>query len=124
MGGTQRSTAVARKDDAAKPQFSLFPPEVHKELAELYTLGAVKYDEHNYLKGNGLDYSRVADALQRHLNAWQLGEEFDPEDGQPHLISIMWCAATLRMYERHPEYYAGSDNRMHNWLKENHEGRA
>ena len=84
-----------RKDDADKLRYDLIPPEALQGLAYVYTLGARKYDDRNWEKG--LAYGRIYAALQRHLEAWRLGEDHDP-DGQHHLDSVAWCAFALRTY--------------------------
>ncbi len=100
--------ASAKKFDGGKLRFSLIPPDVLRELALVYTIGALKYGDDNYLNGGGLAWRRVIDALHRHLNDWLLGEERDLQDGQHHLASVMWCAATLMLYQ---ERMIGEDDR-------------
>lgn len=88
-----------RKDDAGKNMLSLLPTDAIDELGKVFTLGAKKYSKHNYL--NGMDWSRVQDALLRHYFAWAGGETNDPVDGQHHLASVAWCALALIMYQKH-----------------------
>ena len=47
----------------------------------------------------GMDWSRVYGALQRHLNAWWGGEHTDPETGKSHLWHANCCMAFLTTYE-------------------------
>lgn len=47
------------------------------------TFGAEKYGAQNWR--NGLEWSRVFAAVQRHLLAWNDGETHDPETGINHL---------------------------------------
>lgn len=57
--------------------------------------GAKKYgDEKNYLK---VDHARrrYYAAAQRHLLAWWVGEEKDPETGESHLSHLRCCARIL-----------------------------
>lgn len=93
----------AIKDDSGKARFDLIPPRPLMHLAELYAMGARKYEEdRNWEKG--LDYSRVFAAMMRHAWAFWNGEEIDPVDGQHHLDSVAWCAFALREYRyTHPE---------------------
>jgi hypothetical protein len=86
-----------QKHDGKKLRYDLIPPEALEELARVYTIGAAKYGDNNYL--GGLKWSRVIGAMMRHLEAYRAGEEIDQEDGQLHLASVMWCAATLITYE-------------------------
>ena len=92
----QEQKPEGRKDDSGKLRFDLIPPHALEELAKVYSIGASKYEPYNWLKG--LNWSRVYAAMQRHLHAWRLGEEIDPDNGQSHLSAVMWCAATLIEY--------------------------
>ena len=79
-----------KKYNVGKPMMSLVRPEFIKGTAEGLTYGYTKYDEkrgeiQNYLKGDGFHYSTIYDSLQRHLNAWQSGENIDEESGLHHL---------------------------------------
>lgn len=89
---------AAVKHDAGKLRFDLIPPHALGELARVYTIGAAKYGDHNWKKG--MPWGRVVAALLRHLYAWLRGEDHDPQDGQHHLASVMWCAVTLMEYQR------------------------
>ena len=86
-----------KKLDDRKLRYDLIPAEALEALAEVYTLGARKYGDNNYL--NGIKYSRVYAALVRHLQAFWQGESIDPDDGQYHLASVAWGAFTLLTYE-------------------------
>ena len=95
-----------RKDDSSKLRYDLIPPYALEALAHVYTIGATKYGDDNYL--HGMDWSRVGGALMRHYEAWREGEPEDQEDGQLHLASVAWCAFTLMVYD----YYGiGNDDR-------------
>ena len=91
-----------RKDDTGKLRFDLLPVEPLQRLAEVYTIGAKKYEDRNWQKG--LVWGRVFAALMRHAWSWWGGERLDVVDGQHHLASVAWCALALIEYERtHPE---------------------
>lgn len=66
-------------------------------IARVLQFGAKKYDSHNWRKG--LAWSRVYDALQRHLTAWNDGEDPDPETGLSHLAHAGCCIMFLLEYE-------------------------
>lgn len=72
-----------KKFDTGKPRMSLIPNLALKEIAKVLTFGAKKYDSHNWRKG--LNYSRVMDALLRHLGEFMDGENLDPETGLSHI---------------------------------------
>lgn len=91
-----------RKDDSGKLRYDLIPAYPLKCLAEVYTIGARKYDDRNWEKG--IQWGRVFAAMMRHAWKWWAGEERDPVDGQLHLSSVAWCAFALMQYGRtHPE---------------------
>ncbi|KKN22933.1 hypothetical protein LCGC14_0910080 [marine sediment metagenome] len=95
--GMREGAPVGRKDDSSKLRYDLIPPYALEALAHVYTIGANKYGDGNYLKG--MDWSRVYGALLRHIQAFWMGETFDPEDDQEHLASVAWCAFTLLTFE-------------------------
>jgi hypothetical protein len=97
-----------RKDDGRdgtgkpKERYDLIPTDPLRKLAEVYTLGAKKYEDRNWERG--MEWGRLYAALQRHANAWWGGEQRDPNDGQHHLASVTFCAFALMEFERtHPE---------------------
>lgn len=85
------------KYDGEKIQWDLVPDDAMEEVAKVYTLGARKYASRNWEKG--IAYMRIVGALRRHLNAWVRGERYDPENGQPHLASVVWNGLALLSYE-------------------------
>lgn len=90
------------KDDSGKLRLDLLPVMPLFLVSDVYTRGAKKYADDNWRKG--LKWRRVFGALLRHAFKWFSGERCDPEDGQHHLASVVWCALTLMEYEvTHPE---------------------
>lgn len=53
----------SKKDDNAKLNMALVPPEIKIGLARRFALGAKKYGVGNWYKGGGFDYSRIISAL-------------------------------------------------------------
>ena len=94
------------KFDYGKPKYSLIPHEALDGLARLFTRGGLKYGDRNWELG--MNWSRVYDALQRHAGKWFAGEDYDPEDSQHHLLSVIWCAMVLYTYQARK---AGTDDR-------------
>lgn len=84
---------IAVKFDAEKPQFGLISSKFLLLLARVLTFGAKKYAAHNWRKG--MVTSRYYDALQRHLTAWNDGEDLDPESGISHLGHAVCCLMFL-----------------------------
>lgn len=89
---------TGRKDDADKLRYDLVPPFPLSELARVYTIGAAKYGDDNYL--GGMAWQRVLAAMMRHLEAFRAGESIDQKGGQLHLASVAWCCFTLMLYEK------------------------
>jgi hypothetical protein len=87
----------AVKHDAGKLPLGLVPSELLRAVAAVMGFGANKYGRYNWCKG--MDWSRVYDALQRHLLAWWDGEDRDPESGEPHLAHAGCCLAFLLTYQ-------------------------
>jgi hypothetical protein len=90
----------ARKETEGKLRFDLIPPEVDKALAEVYTLGAAKYDDRNWEKG--IPLSVCIASLKRHLNAFELGEMINIKDGDHLHIqhALFWCGAIVTFLKR------------------------
>lgn len=90
------------KYDENKLRYDLIPAYPLAKVAEVYTVGAAKYEDRNWEKG--LSWGRVFAAMQRHAWAWWSGERDDADNGQHHLASVVWCALALLEYEQtHPE---------------------
>lgn len=77
-----KNTNKGMKFDDGKLQYGLIPPEIKLWLAEILTFGAKKYAPDNWKK---IDVKRYYDAFERHMVAFQLGEENDPESKMHHL---------------------------------------
>jgi len=90
------------KFDKGKLRYDLIHVYPLARVAEVYTIGANKYDDRNWEKG--MSWSRLYGAAQRHLNAFWSGESIDPENGQHHLAAVSFCINALMEYENtHPE---------------------
>lgn len=91
------------KYDADKARFDLLPSMALREVADIFTHGAKKYDARNWEKG--MAWGRVFGALMRHLWAWWGGEELDPESGKSHLAHAAFGVLVLLEYGRHHRNY-------------------
>ena len=98
------------KFDAGKLRYDLIPPELPQEDARVYTVGAQKYADNNWMRG--IKYSKLIAAAQRHMAAFLLGESRDPETGLYHLAQVRWNMGTLLYFELHPEVYQEFDDRV------------
>lgn len=76
-------TSGGNKLDAGKPPMGLLDSLWLTLVAKVLGFGAKKYAAHNWRKG--IELSRIYDGVQRHLTAWNDGEDLDPESGLPHL---------------------------------------
>jgi hypothetical protein len=95
-----------QKGDGAKPSnpkdaiatnklpSHLVSPIVKAYQAISHFLGNVKYGAWNY-RGAGARASVYKAALDRHVDAWWEGEEYDPTDGTPHLANALACLGIL-----------------------------
>jgi hypothetical protein len=63
------------KHDKGKPRIDLVSPSAILEIAEVLTDGAVEYGDHNWREG--IAYSRLYAAIQRHLLAFWRGDDID-----------------------------------------------
>jgi hypothetical protein len=92
----------AQKNDhdyLLKPQIDLIPSEAIWAMAQCFGYGATKYERSNYTKG--IEYSRLYNACQRHLNQWNMGEDTDSETGLSHIAHAMCNLAMLYWNIKH-----------------------
>lgn len=100
----------ASMDDPKKLPLWLVPNALINGAAAVLGYGASKYAPQNWRRG--MAWSETYSALQRHLTAWNEGEDADPESGLPHLGHAACCLAFLLEYEAQPALYAKFDNRF------------
>lgn len=93
------------KDDKEKPRVSMIPTDVLMDIAKAFTYGANKYGEYNY--SLGIEYTRLYDAAQRHMNSWIMGEDID-ESTNHHIDHAI---ASLIMLKHQINNNKGTDNR-------------
>lgn len=86
-----------KKDD--KTRWELIPLDCLEQLARVYTEGAKKYGDNNWMHlENG--YERYKGALLRHLYACEY-EDFDQETKVRHEAAVMWNACAMLWYKIH-----------------------
>lgn len=95
-----------RKNDDGKAPMHLIAPEFMFALANVLGYGAKKYSDRNWEEG--MDWSRVFSATQRHIWAWWGGEDFDPESGFSHLWHAAFGIMVLIAYDKRNN---GTDDR-------------
>ena len=77
------------KDPLEYLVLSVFPGD-----AIVLKLGAIKYGIRNWLKDK-IKVSTYVAAILRHVTAWALGQDIDPESGQHHLYHVRACCAIV-----------------------------
>lgn len=107
---TETSSSGASK--GTKPlRYDLIPVEALAEVAFIYHKGAEKYGAHNFEKG--YEYSKSIAALQRHLEKFKSGLNFDDEfDGEVkphHLAAVVFHALALMQFQAKK---VGTDDRQ------------
>lgn len=70
-----------------KTPLVLLEPEAKRQIADVMASGAAKYGARNYMR-TPIRASAYISAMQRHLDAFQCGEDIDPESGLRHLAHI------------------------------------
>lgn len=73
----QLGNKEAGRFDEGKIRHDLVPAWAIERLAEVYTYGAQKYDDNNWLKG--MKWSKIQGPLERHYNKWKRGHIKDDE---------------------------------------------
>lgn len=92
----------AIKFDDQKPRMDLLDAYAIEQLSLVLTFGSRKYAAHNWRKG--LSYSRLIAAALRHIFAYLMGEDKDPESGLSHIAHAMCCCMfLLGMSQMRPE---------------------
>ena len=87
------SPKMGDKYDNGKPEMQLIPPAAAFEEAAVWTYGRNKYAAFNWYQG--MPYSRIISAMERHLTLLKAGQMYDYEHGYHNAASIRCCAAML-----------------------------
>ncbi len=91
--GDGNKTEIAIKKDEEKPRLDLLDSSWLIGVGRVLTLGCIKYSPNNWRKG--FSYSRLIAAAQRHLLAFNNGEDNDPETEESHLLHLSCCVMFL-----------------------------
>lgn len=81
--GTDRTKAGMMRFNSGKLRMSLVPASYGQYAAKVLEYGAIKYSANNWRKGG--NWMEIYESLQRHIDSFREGEDFDPESGLPHL---------------------------------------
>lgn len=96
-----------------KIRYDLITPFALEQLATVLSKGAEKYAERNWELG--MRWSTVIASLERHLQAFKNGEDFDKESGLLHISHLLTNAAFLAEYYK---IYPQGDDRQHQYLSQ------
>ncbi len=86
------------KFDQGKPEPCLLSSIALMEMSKVATLGAKKYGPHNWRKG--MKWSRILNAVMRHILQFQNSEDPDEESGVSHLAHAAWGLMALIEYQQ------------------------
>jgi hypothetical protein len=86
------------KFDFGKLRYCLEPTYSRECLVRVFTVGSYKYEDWNWLKG--MDWTRIVEAMERHLADWKKGIPLDPETALRQLGQVAWGCYVLLEYER------------------------
>lgn len=92
-----QSNDGAKRFDLGKLRFDLLPEDAIEKIVEIYTHGALKYDDENWR--SGMKWKRMIGSLKRHTKAFCIGEDIDFDSGCLHLSQIAWNAISLIWYQ-------------------------
>jgi hypothetical protein len=91
MSGEVRSTSSTGGQKGVKlARFDLIPPGPHRELAEHYGRGARKYADDQWRQG--YEWRKSISALERHLNDFKAGKDYDVCSNDPDGCSFVDAA--------------------------------
>lgn len=93
-----KDTAVGRKFDAGKVDYTLVPWDGLEEIVKVLEFGARKYARDNWKHVEGGE-QRYQAAAFRHLIAYNQGEKVDQETGLSHLAHAGCCLLFLLSLE-------------------------
>lgn len=92
----------------SKPMLHLLPPGPLADISRVLNFGATKHGGPWAYTDGQRNWSDDYDAMQRHMMAWWLGTDRDPESGLSHLAHAMARGLILMELERSGR---GLDNR-------------
>lgn len=107
---TNENVGSGKKFDSGKPAMSLIPYKPLAEVAKVLMFGAEKYGRDNW-KG-GFKYTRLVDAVLRHVNQWKEGEDLDDESGISHLAHAVCGLLFLLFFVLTEDTYKHLDDRL------------
>lgn len=103
MDNSENKKEEGLRFNEGKVRHDLLEPFAINELAKVFTKGAEKYSENNWL--NGMSWTKVLASLKRHLNEFEQGKDFDDETELLHMAHVAWNAMALVSYYKYAPKY-------------------
>lgn len=100
-----------------KLRYDLVEPHAFRDFVQILTDGANKYFDRNW--ENGLSWTSVLASLKRHIQAIEMGEDYDPESGRLH---IAHAACNVHFLNAFYYIFPQGDDRPKRFLKQPHIG--
>lgn len=107
----EKKKGEGARHNAGKVRFDLLPANAMLQTARVFSMGAEKYGDRNWELG--MDWSKVTASLERHLQAFKRGEDYDKESGELHMAHVVANALFLLEYYK---IYPQGDDRPHSYL--------
>lgn len=111
MQADTKELTVATKFDEGKRDWSLLPLDSVEEIIKVLEFGANKYSAHNWSSNGGFKYTRVLNAMLRHLFAFMRGQDKDPETGLSHIAHLGCNVFFLLHFILHKDKFKDNDDR-------------
>ena len=86
-----------RKSSEGKNDFTLIPPDVHEEVAQIFTEGGKQYGDYTWKNINPQEYEK---ALYRHWNAHLKGEKKDKKSRKLHISHVIANGYIIAWHEK------------------------
>lgn len=99
---------TAKRYNEGKNRIGLVPAYSIEQIARVFTVGAEKYGADNYRKG--MKWSKCVDSLERHLNAFKQGIDYDEET---NLLHLAHAATNIMFLIEYTQIYPQGDDRIY-----------
>lgn len=113
------------RENKGKIRFDLMEPFAIEQLAMVFTKGAEKYEDNNWLRG--MKWSKMMASLERHYADFKKGKDFDFDadckeckegkcknhTGLYHIAQVAWNALGILSYYK---WFPQGDDRLHHIL--------
>lgn len=110
---TQFSTGATRDTMDGKPRTDLLPFDLLMRVADWYGLGATKYGDNNWRKGQKV--SHCVGSIMRHLSKWVMGNR-----DEDHLSAIVFNTLSImnvEMYHKDNKDINDMDYSTEEWFR-------